>query len=57
MYARLLAFSNDDLQSLYDRSNGFYRRQLILTTKEKPANRVDDPDIAEKMKLIGCCCE
>ena len=50
MYARLLAFSNGDLQSLYDRSNGFYRRQLILTTKEKPANRVDDPDIAEKMK-------
>lgn len=50
-YARLLAFSNGDLQSLYDRSNGFYRRQLILTTKEKPADRVDDPDIAEKMKL------
>ena len=49
MYARLLAFSNGDLQSLYDRSNGFYRRQLILTTKEKPADRVDDPDIAEKM--------
>ena len=51
MYARLLAFSNGDLQSLYDRSNGFYRRQLILTTKETPADRVDDPDIAEKMKL------
>ena len=50
MYARLLAFSNGDLHSLYDRSNGFYRRQLILTTKEKPADRVDDPDIAEKMK-------
>lgn len=49
MYARLLAFSNGDLQSLYDRSDGFYRRQLILTTKERPPNRVDDPDIAEKM--------
>ena len=49
MYARLLAFSNGDLQSLYDRSDGFYRRQLILTTKEKPAARKDDPDIAEKM--------
>lgn len=52
MYARLLAFSNDDLQSLYDRSNGFYRRQLILTTRERQPDRVDDPDIAEKM-----CCE
>ena len=49
MYARLLAFSNGDLQALYDRSDGFYRRQLILTTREKPANRQDDPDIAQKM--------
>ena len=37
------------LQALYDRSDGFYRRQLILTTKDKPLSRVDDPDIAEKM--------
>lgn len=50
MFARLLAFSNGDLQALYDRSDGFYRRQLVLTTKEKPADRVDDPDLAEKMK-------
>ena len=49
MYARLLAFSNGDLQALYDRSDGFYRRQLILTTREKSADRVDDPDIARKM--------
>ena len=50
MFCRLLAFSNGDLQALYDRSNGFYRRQLILTTMEKPADRIDDPDIAERMK-------
>ena len=50
MFARLLAFSNGDLQALFDRSDGFYRRQLVLTTREKPANRVDDPDLAEKMK-------
>ena len=50
MYARLLAFSNGDLQALFDRSDGFYRRQLVLTTKEKPAARVDDPDLSEKMK-------
>ncbi len=51
MYARLLAFSNGDLQALFDRSDGFYRRQLVLTTREKPTGRVDDPDLAEKMKL------
>lgn len=50
MYARLLAFSNGDLQALYDRSNGFYRRQLILTTKDRPTGRVDDTEIAAKMK-------
>ena len=50
LFSRLLAFSNGDLQALYDRSDGFYRRQLVLTTKEKSANRVDDPYLAEKMK-------
>lgn len=50
MFARLLAFSNGDLQALYDRSDGFYRRQLVLMTKEKSAERVDDPELAEKMK-------
>ena len=50
MFARLLAFSNGDLQALYDRSDGFYRRQLVLTTKEKSVDRADDPDLAEKMK-------
>ena len=49
IYARLLAFSNGDLQALYDRSDGFYRRQLVLTTRDKPADRADDPNIAEKM--------
>ena len=50
MFARLLAFSNGDLMALFDRSEGFYRRQLILTTREKPADRADDPGLAEKMK-------
>ena len=49
LYARLLAFSNGDLQALYDRSDGFFRRQLILTTREKSANRMDDPHIADKL--------
>ena len=50
MFARLLAFSNGNLQALFDRSDGFYRRQLVLTTRERPKDRVDDPDLAEKMK-------
>lgn len=49
MYVRFLAFSNGDLEALYDHSDGFYRRQLILSVKKKPKNRDDDPYIAEKM--------
>ena len=50
MYARLLAFSNGELQALYDRSDGFYRRQLLLTTKPKSPQRKDDPYLGEKLK-------
>lgn len=49
MYTRILAFSNGDLVSLYDRSDGFFRRQLILTTKRKPPDRIDDPNLSEKL--------
>ena len=49
MYVRFLAFSNGDLESLYDHSDGFYRRQLILSVKKKPQNRADDPFLADKL--------
>ena len=49
LYVRFMALSNGTLQSLYDRSVGFFRRQIILTAKEKDPNRKDDPYIAEKM--------
>ena len=48
MYARLLAFSNGDLQALYDRSDGFYRPQLLLTPKGKPPARGGGPDMPQK---------
>lgn len=43
VYTRLIAFGNGTMKSLYDRTEGFFRRQLILTTKDKPKDRVDDP--------------
>ena len=49
LYVRFLGFGNGSLKALYDRSEGFFRRQIILTTKPKDANREDDPFIAEKM--------
>ena len=49
MYVRLLGFGNGTLKSLYDRSIGFFRRQIILTVKDRPADRVDDPFLSEKL--------
>ena len=49
LYVRFLGFGNGSLKALYDRSEGFFRRQIILTTKQKDVNRMDDPFIAEKM--------
>lgn len=49
LYVRFLGFGNGSLKALYDRSEGFFRRQIILTTRPKDANRIDDPFIAEKM--------
>lgn len=49
LYVRFLGFGNGSLKALYDRSEGFFRRQIILTTKPKDTNRVDDSFIAEKM--------
>ena len=46
---RFLCFGNGALSSLYDHSDGFYRRQLILTTRNCPADREDDPFLIEKM--------
>lgn len=42
---------NGGLQALYDKSNGFYRRQLILTTKEKQKSL----GIIFDDKCIGAC--
>ena len=49
LYVRLIGLGNGALKALYDRSQGFYRRQLILTTKDKPVDRVDDKNLSEKL--------
>ena len=49
IYARLMGLGNGALKALYDRSNGFYRRQLILTTKDKPTDRIDDKNLSQKL--------
>lgn len=58
LYARIIAFGNGTLSSLHDNSNGFWRRQLILSAK--PQNRsnneinrsLDDELKEEKDKIF-----
>lgn len=44
-YVRFICFGNFTLQALYDLSEGFQRRQLILQAKPKDPDRADDPFI------------
>ena len=39
LYVRFLGLGNGTLNSLYDRSVGFFRRQIILTAKERLEGR------------------
>ena len=50
LYCRLMAFGNGSLRALHDRSHGFFRRQIILTTKPRREDREDDPYLAAAMK-------
>lgn len=49
LYSRLLAFGNCSLRMLFDHSDGMFRRQIILKVKPKPADRVDDHFLIEKL--------
>ena len=48
LYTRLLCFGNGSPKTLYDKSKGFSRRMIILTTLLPPERRIIDPYIAEK---------
>ena len=51
VYSRIMAFGNGSPQFLFDRSDGAYRRQLLLETKPKEDGRLDDPTLPAKLKL------
>ncbi len=51
IYARLILFGNSVLSSLYDHTDGFYRRQLIIEVLPKKENRIDDKFLIDKLKV------
>lgn len=49
LYVRFLCFGNGALTALHDQSDGFFRRQIVLTTKDRPTDREDVPFLVEKL--------
>ena len=50
IYCRLMAFGNVAFSTLYDHSEGAFRRRIILTTKPKPQHRKDDRELTQKIQ-------
>lgn len=48
IYARFICFGNGSPKALYDKSDGFARRLIILTTKPVPPDRVPNPNITDE---------
>jgi putative DNA primase/helicase len=49
LYVRVLALGNGPLSSLYDKSDGFFRRQIVLQTIPEPKDRIDDPHLIKAL--------
>ena len=49
LYVRILMFGNNCLEALYDTSNGFFRRQLVIQTKPKP-EREDKKQLTDELE-------
>ncbi len=49
LYTRVIAFGNNPISALYDRSEGFFRRQMILVAKPVPKERKTDKHLTEKL--------
>jgi len=47
LYTRLFCLGNGSPKALYDKSKGFSRRMIILTTLPPPESRVINPNIAD----------
>lgn len=48
IFSKLMGFGNGTLNAANDKSDAFFRRQIIISTKPKPLDRVDNPFLVEK---------
>lgn len=50
VYVRIIAFSNGALDALFDKSDAFRRRQLVINVLPKDPDRVDDRLLSQKLE-------
>ena len=50
LYARLLCFGNGNLVAAHDTSDGFWRRQILISVKDKPEGRAVEPDLFDALE-------
>lgn len=50
LYSKLIGLGNIVLAALYDKSDGFFRRQLIIKTRPRDPDRVDDKNLPEELE-------
>lgn len=49
IYSRFIALSNQPIQALHDNTEGFFRRQILIKTKDKPKGRINDAFLTDKI--------
>lgn len=49
VYSRIIAFANGALDALYDKSEGFRRRQIVINVKPRREDRIDNKSLPEEI--------
>lgn len=49
LYVRFICFGNGNLVATHDDSDGFWRRQILITVKDRDPARVDNPFLIEEL--------
>lgn len=49
LYVRFICFGNGNLVAAHDDSDGFWRRQILITVKDRDPARVDNPFLIEEL--------
>ena len=52
LYVRFICFGNGNLVAAHDDSDGFWRREILITVKDRDPARVDNPFLIEELSEV-----